>query len=1025
MLLPICDQTQPYFVTLKSFNLGLVSFVVTTAILSFSVECAWTQQSEVKPDNTLGTERTLVKPNVDIKGQSSDLIEGGASRGVNLFHSFEEFNIGEGNRVYFNNPSGIERIFSRVTGHYQSVILGTLGVLGNADLFLLNPNGIMFGQNAALDLKGSFLATTASSVIFKDGTEFSAVNPSPEALLTVSIPIGLQFRETPGAIVNQSQTTFEISRGIDFGGLKVQPNKTLALVGGDITLQGGFLTANGGRIEVGSVGSPAIVSLKPIEKGWMLGYEGVQNFGDIQLIESSTISPQIVEQFGLLGSFPIYSQINANGDTSVLEGGDVQLQGRRVILADGSRIFAAANAGTQPGGSLTFNASESVEMMGNDFSGVFALLSTSVLREGNGGNIVINTKKLTLGSLAGITSEAFKKTTGRVGDIILNVTESVEISNDSYISSQTSGFGDGGTLRINTKSLHLSNGSTLSAETLQVRGGNIILNIQDILQLRNNSNITTNSNGIADGGNITINSRFILGSQNSDITANSLGGRGGAINIAAESIDLGNSSQITTKNKGFGDGGTLRINTSSLYLTNGSTLSAETLQGQGGNISLNIQDTLQLYDNSKITTNSQGMGDGGNITINSRFILGSQNSDITANSLGGRGGAINIAAESIDLGNSSQITTKNKGFGDGGTLRINTSSLYLTNGSTLSAETLQGQGGNISLNIQDTLQLYDNSKITTNSQGMGDGGNITINSRFILGSQNSDITANSLGGRGGAINIAAESIDLGNSSQITTKNEGFGDGGTLRINTSSLYLTNGSTLSAETLQGQGGNLILKVQDTLQLRNNSNITTNSQGMGDGGNITINSRFILGSQNSDITANSFGARGGAINITATGVFGLLVQDGLTSGNDITAFSEKGAALNGIIDLNTPEVDPSQGLIELPTTVVDPTALVAQNPCQKSTESQLTITGRGGLPPNITEDFNNNAVQVDLVKPVPTQNRPIESKTIAPPPAPIEPAQGWIFNEKGEVVLTAYNSTVTEPQRRNEKSASCSTP
>lgn len=711
MLLPICDQTQPYFVTLKPFNLGLVSFVVTTAILSFSIDCAWAQQSNlIKPDHTLGVESSVIKPNVEIKGSSSDLIEGGASQGVNLFHSFEEFNIGEGNRVYFNNPSRIERIFSRVTGHHQSVILGTLGVLGNADLFLLNPNGIIFGQNSALDLKGSFFATTASSVVFEDGTEFSAVNPSPEALLTVSIPIGLQFRETPGAIVNQSQTTFEIPRGIDFGGLKVQPNKTLALVGGDITLQGGFLTANGGRIEVGSVGSPAIVSLKPIEKGWMLGYEGVQNFRDIQLIESSTISPQVVQQFReffesstispqvvqqfleLLESSPQYSQINANGDASVQEIGDVQLQGRRVILADGSRIFAAANTKSQSGGSLTINASESVEIMGNNSLGNFALLSTSVLGEGEGGNIVINTKKLLMRDLALIISGSFKDSTGGIGDITINASESVEISNDSGVS---------------------------------------------------------------------------------------------------------------------------------------------------------------------------------------------------------------------------------------------------------------------------------------------------------------------------------------------TQNQGSGDAGDLRINTRWLYLSNNASLDAETLQGQGGNIILNIQDTLQLRNNSNITTNSNGMGNGGNITINSRYLFGAENSDITANSSGGRGGAINITATGVFGLLVREELTSGNDITAFSEKGAALNGIIDLNTPEVDPSQGLIELPTTVVDPTELVAQNPCQKSTESQLTITGRGGLPPNITEDLNNNAVQVDLVKPVPTQNRPIESKTSASPPAPIEPAQGWIFNEKGEVVLTAYNLTVTEPQRRNEKSASCSTP
>ncbi|PSF39000.1 hypothetical protein C7H19_02810 [Aphanothece hegewaldii CCALA 016] len=694
MLRPMCNQVKHDFVTLKQFNLGLVSSVVTTAILAFSVECAWGQQSNIKPDRTLGVESSVIKPNVEIKGHSSDLIEGGANRVVNLFHSFEEFNVGEGNRVYFNNPSGIERIFSRVTGHHQSAILGTLGVLGNADLFLINPSGIIFGHNAALDLKGSFFATTASSVVFEDGTQFSAVNPSSEALLSVRIPIGLQFRETLGAIVNQSQSVFKISGFLDIGGLKVEPKKTLALVGGDVTLQGGFISADSGRVEIGSVASPSQVSLKPISKGWMLGYEGVQNFRDIKLIESPTISPEVIKIFPFLKSFPLYSQINANGNTIVLEGGDIQLQGRRVIVADGSRIFAAANQGAQPGGFLTINASESVEMKGNDLLNRPAFISTSVLYEGNGGNLVINTKKLILRSLAAITSDAFEETTGGAGDIILNAAESVEISNFSLVTSKTSGFGSAGNLSINT---------------------------------------------------------------------------------------------------------------------------------------------------------------------------------------------------------------------------------------------------------------------------------------------------------------------------------------------SSLYLSNGSTLNADTIQGQGGNINLNIQDTLKLRNNSNIKTNANGMGDGGNITINSRYLFGAENSNITANSRGGRGGAINITADAVIGFYVQDKrLTSGNDITAFSEQGTALSGTVTLNTTEFDPNQGLINLPENIVDPTALIAQNPCKKGSFSELTITGRGGLPPSITDDLSRDAVSVDLVEPVPPQNQP--TSIIAPPTqssTPLEPVQGWIFNDKNEVVLTAYNPTVTQSPRKKEQSVSCPSP
>ncbi len=155
------------------------------------------------PDNTLGAESSVVTPNVDIKGLPSDRIDGGAIRGSGLFHSFQELNVREGRGVYFSNPAGIENIFSRVTGRSASNIFGTLGVLGNANLFLLNPNGIIFGPNSRLDIGGSFFGSTANSLIFEDG-EFSARNPGAPPLLTMKVPLGVQFgRGQPSAIVSR------------------------------------------------------------------------------------------------------------------------------------------------------------------------------------------------------------------------------------------------------------------------------------------------------------------------------------------------------------------------------------------------------------------------------------------------------------------------------------------------------------------------------------------------------------------------------------------------------------------------------------------------------------------------------------------------------------------------------------------------------------------------------------------------------------------------------------------------------
>ncbi|MBD2203206.1 filamentous hemagglutinin N-terminal domain-containing protein [Calothrix sp. FACHB-1219] len=122
-------------------------------------------RAEIQPDNTLGGEATILTPGVEVKGATADIINGGAVRGANLFHSFREFSIGDGQQVYFANPTGVENILTRVTGNNRSEILGTLGILGNANLFFINPNGIIFGQNARLDVGGSFVASTADSLL--------------------------------------------------------------------------------------------------------------------------------------------------------------------------------------------------------------------------------------------------------------------------------------------------------------------------------------------------------------------------------------------------------------------------------------------------------------------------------------------------------------------------------------------------------------------------------------------------------------------------------------------------------------------------------------------------------------------------------------------------------------------------------------------------------------------------------------------------------------------------------------------
>ncbi|BAY46456.1 filamentous hemagglutinin outer membrane protein [Scytonema sp. HK-05] len=167
--------------------------------------CNLKASAQINPDNSLGVERSRLNSSVE-----RDIIEGGAIPGSNLFHSFTDFNVGTQQQVYFANASGIQNIINRVTGKNSSQILGTLGVLGNANLFLINSNGIIFGENARLDVGGSFIASTANSFIFDNGFNFSTTNPQAPPLLTINVPIGLQFKgaNNSGITVNRYDQYF-------------------------------------------------------------------------------------------------------------------------------------------------------------------------------------------------------------------------------------------------------------------------------------------------------------------------------------------------------------------------------------------------------------------------------------------------------------------------------------------------------------------------------------------------------------------------------------------------------------------------------------------------------------------------------------------------------------------------------------------------------------------------------------------------------------------------------------------------
>jgi filamentous hemagglutinin family protein len=628
-------MNQPQTYKYRILRLLIILSVVGNAI-SFK-DSALAQQ--IQPDITLGSESSIVAAGITINNIPSNLVTGGAVRGVNLFHSFETFNISEGQGVYFKNPIGIERIISRVTGSNPSNIFGTLGVIGGtADLFLLNPNGIIFGSNASLDLKGSFLATTASSYIFKDG-EYSAIEPSPSTFLSINIPIGLKFRNNAGIIVNQSRAVDPISK-LKVG-LQVQSGKTLALVGGSILMKGGILTAPEGRIEVGSISGDGIVSING--ENWVLGYEGIQDwaFGDITLLRESLI----------------ISVAN--------NGGDIILQGGNIIIAGGSALFSLVESGSKPS-LIKITATDSFKLVGN------SSLVTSTIGEGVGGDVLINAKKVFLKDRSYIQSASSfigsTNASGNAGDVSIS-SHQVEISGGAYINASTKGSGKGGSIKISAS--NYVNIFGITPET----------GIQ--------SGLYTLSQEGASGqaGSITLNTPFLRVVNGATINVASFGtGAAGALNINANSILLENNGFLSAETTG--GSGDITLNVENIILRDHSTISTNaTGSANGGNISINTG-VLAALENSDITANSESSF-GGNVNISAAGIFRSSDSDITATSAAGPqfNGIVNINTTATD---------PNQGLVELPTIVVDPNALVAQNACRKGAEsefTTSGRGG--------------------------------------------------------------------------------------------------------------------------------------------------------------------------------------------------------------------------------------------------------------------------------------------------------------------------------------------
>ncbi|MBD1868514.1 filamentous hemagglutinin N-terminal domain-containing protein [Cyanobacteria bacterium FACHB-471] len=1059
-------QVSKLQVNLCMARLSLGTLIMSGAFIPPSAEA----QLELTPD-TAGdrTTNTIVTP----VSTEIDIIQGGArpADGINLFHSFEEFNVPADRGIYFEAPNGVENIFSRITGSDPSDLLGTVGVIDpalnfdDANLFLINPNGILFGPDAILNVQGSFVGTTADAIGFGDRGSFSATNPElPSELLTVN-PSVFFFNQLTAAPIQSTARDLLI------------PGRSGIFLGGDIVLNNSNIAALRNRLELGGVAGRGTVGINSNNGIFRLNFptntaradvsllngsaigllvdgELVVNAHDLNLTNNSNIISGITPTPGFEAAQAGDITIHATGDitfsnrSGVASGvlgatgrsGNIQVTGQNLFLINGS-IIGSLSAGRGDAGDVNVDIADTVSLSGrapnnaasnitsvvgsdDEFVGIgnggdvniqarrvllndrASISSTNILAQGNAGNLRIRaTDILRLTNLSRLETETSGR--GSAGNILIESTDQVILSSGSRISTATNGTGNAGRINIQANDRVLLNGADSlgnrsiifasvnpAANAFRTRrAGNITITVENgPLTLNNGTYIDSNveAGAVGIGGNIFINAEslsLLNGSQiqsilrEEDSASNTPGAQGRTGNIAITTRDVfaargldrnGFSSGVFTSvgTGTLGDAGNIRLQTGSIAF-NAARITSETFgRGSGGNIGITAN-SITMLNGAQIGSSTYGRGDAGNINVDARggrvtfdgrregIFPSGIFSTVEQNAIGD-GGTIEVTAGSLFITNRAQFSSSTSGRGNAGDITIYASDrVHFLNSiiiSEVSNEGGVGSGGDIALTITDgSLELVNGSALLADTENQGNAGNITldIGDTIILTGQ---------GPSADDINIIVPNQI---SSAVDSSGTAIGDGGEIDITANRLLMTDEAFISSATFgRGDAGDLFITIDD-IQLSLGSSITSSvgSRGIGDGGDIEVESRSITLTDGSQISAfvnrqqrNSQGnvipagqGSGGTLRIHASESITLTgtSNNGFSSG--FSSLTERGASGRaGDIYIDTGELQIADGAIVVASTFnASPGGdiYIDANTLEVTGGAQVVTSARGG--------------------------------------------------------------------------------
>ncbi|MDM8560142.1 filamentous hemagglutinin N-terminal domain-containing protein [Candidatus Parabeggiatoa sp. HSG14] len=835
--------------------------------------------SQITTDGTLSSRANLQGPNYMI---GADL---GHQLGSNLFHSFQDFNLNSSESATFSGPNSVSNIISRVTGGTPSNIDGLIrSTIPHADMYFLNPNGIMFGPNAQLDVQGSFHASTADTLRFQDGKQFNAREPN-QSLLSIAPISAFGFL-----------TSSPTSISIDGSQLFVPTKKTLSVIGGQLTINQAELTAPFGQCNLISIAGFGDVIPK-YDDFIVPSLRGNIITQDTQIITSGKGGGSIFIRGGQI--FADNSAIEAK-TLGHKDGGVIDIRANTISLTNGATLNGNTE-GTGKGSNIYVKATESITIADgehNDIpdnnklqrSGIYA--RSGIDEEltddnlGDASKIELKAKNIFLKDGAIISVSSYGG--GKGGDITLKVSESVfvvgETNNNNGTAIATATYsegdngGDGGNLLIEAQNISVTNGAFITSNTYgKGKGGSITLKASDKVTFKGESSKGTKSQislqtyyeeeGAGDAGTLLIEANNILFTDGGLIDSNTFGkSKGGSVTLKAfntvtfegessSGTDSYVSLQTYYEEEGAGDAGTLLIEANSISFTNSAFISSSTIgKGNAGDIFVKAQDVL-FKGGAFLLSNSFRFGKAGNIEIHATGTItiagankGGWGSSIGSNSnpmkknivggpVGGPGGNILIKSKELivkDGGNimASSIAPKNTQSDKGGNITIRVQGAVEIEGVNPYGENEYGFGAGISahsIGVEDNAGDAGTIMLQAGSLRIRDGGVIISSTNNNAQGGNIDIDVH------GAVTITgdASNILLREPANYQLKYLQEFSPSTYNQSTSGIYA---SSKSKTDQAGQAGNITLSAQN-LTLTHKGKISSSSAGSGKAGDITI--------------------------------------------------------------------------------------------------------------------------------------------------------------------------------------------